>query len=116
MYFVIFDTCSLLNNIHDLPEIPSSSLSSISFLIFIIKSCFTKDGLPLLGLSFSPSIPLSLYLLYHLYAHALDLCNSCATVSICCLSVSTRLTRRILSFTSASYSYLYALSSVMDFN
>src|SRR3954468_4064700 len=50
------------------------SLSSISFLIFIIKSCFTKDGLPLLGLSFSPSIPLSLYLLYHLYAHALDLC------------------------------------------
>jgi hypothetical protein len=48
--------------------------------------------------------------------HALDLCNSCATDSICCLSDMMRLTSKILSFTSASYSFLYALSSAVGFN
>ena len=74
-----------------------------------------NDSLPLLGLSFKPTNPLSLYLLYHLYAHALDLGSSWAIVSICCLSVSTCITKRTLSFTFASRSSLYNLSSTVDF-
>src|SRR6476660_8658873 len=47
MYFVVFDTCFLLNNIHNLFEIPSSiAIFYYSFLIFIIKSLLINGGLP----------------------------------------------------------------------
>ena len=82
----------------------------------IFTQLLTNGGLPLLGLSFSPSNPLSVYLLYHLYAHAFDLCSSCATDSgCCCLSASTRLIKRILSFISVLCSSLYALDLLHNY-
>jgi hypothetical protein len=57
------------------------------------------EGFPLRGLSFRPSNPSSLYLLYQLLAHNLDPSNPYATNSICCLSDSACLIRRILSLT-----------------
>ncbi len=90
---------------------------SSSCLILSFTSFDTAEGFyPLLGLSFRPSSPSSLYLLSHLYAQVLDLCSSWDIDSTFCLSDDTLITINILSFTWASCSFLYTLVNAWEFN
>src|SRR5580765_7292406 len=91
-------------------------LSDSSCFILPISSFGMAEGFPLLCLSLRPSIPSSPYLLCHLYAHDLALCSSLATDSMCCLSDDTLIISSILSFTRASRSLLYTLSSFVEFD
>ncbi len=113
MYFMILDTSSLLNISTTYLKSHPVLLSSNPFLSFINKSCSTKDGLLHLLVYFLILPILHRCIFCTIQDHALVLCNSCATHSMCCLPDNIRITRRIRSFTSALRSSLYALSSTV---
>ena len=82
--------------------------SDSSVLIFDIFSWGTSEGLPLLGLFFSPSRPSLSNLLSHLYAQAIDLWSSSVdTIPMFWPSEMIRLMSRILSFPYISIGFTF---------
>src|SRR5919106_6218528 len=109
---------------------PSLLYTIISFTCFVVQPCLLSvslflilrttfrdncGGLPLLGLSFSPSIPSLSYLANQSDAHVLLLCNSLATRAGTISPYSTLSTRSNLSFTYGAGSFLYRLSNSVLF-
>src|SRR4030095_11278485 len=114
MNFMIFYTSLFIDNIFitSLTFHPEG-FSDNSLLISENFFSDTSGGLPLLYLSFNPFRPSLSNLFSHLYAQALDLWSSSPdTYATSFLSDITRLTNRILSFTLALNSCLYASSKI----
>ena len=111
MYFMISYSCLFVNNIHYLSEIPSD----ITFSQFLFYFYHYHLLVHLEVYHFLVGLLIHPVHLYQIYVTTckptiLILFNSCsATDAASCLSILTRFTSSILSFTLLSFSFLYAL-------
>ena len=87
-------------------------LSSNSCLILIITSLGISGGLPLLSFTFQSIQSIFIISIYHLYAQASTYMQFFCYIFYVFFVFIIRLTSKILSFTSASFSLLYTTSSL----